>query len=171
VRLRRTIRCALDSLRSSALRTSALPSHRLLNYASGCAVQGLALRVTRRFFRGHDAAAHPSFSHAHVSLVSVRSGGLRQPERSALSRLYHEVDRPRGDWRLCREGRGWSRSHLLLSILSWCSATRVDQEDGWTGSLPLRSVDSKQWGGSDRGTLFRFGKGRELRSLRARPFR
>jgi hypothetical protein len=39
------------------------------------------LRVTRRFHRGHDAAVHPSFSHAHVSLVSVRSGGLRQRER------------------------------------------------------------------------------------------
>jgi hypothetical protein len=30
-----------DSLRSSALRTSARPSHRLLNDASGCAVRAL----------------------------------------------------------------------------------------------------------------------------------
>jgi hypothetical protein len=28
--------------------------------------QGLALRVARRRFRGHDAAAKPSFCHAHV---------------------------------------------------------------------------------------------------------
>jgi DNA-binding NtrC family response regulator len=43
--------------------------------------QGLALRVTRRFSRGHEAAPNHSFCHAHVSLVSVRSVGLQQRER------------------------------------------------------------------------------------------
>jgi hypothetical protein len=45
---------------------SAPPSHRLLNYASGCAVQGLALRVTRLYCRGHDAVANRSFCNARV---------------------------------------------------------------------------------------------------------
>jgi hypothetical protein len=81
---RPTTGCALASLRSSALRTSASSVTPLAELRKRCAVQGLALRVTHRFHRGHDAEVHPRFSHAQVSLVSVRSGGLRQRERYGI---------------------------------------------------------------------------------------
>jgi dihydroorotase len=62
--LRRTIGWPPDSLRSSALRTSARPSHRLR--CKRMRRQGLALRVTRRRCRSHDASPNPSFCHARV---------------------------------------------------------------------------------------------------------
>jgi hypothetical protein len=46
---------------------SAPPSHRLR--CKRVRRQGLALRVTRRHCRGHDAEANPSFCHAHVVYV------------------------------------------------------------------------------------------------------
>jgi hypothetical protein len=69
----------LASLRSSARRTSAPPSHRLR--CKRMRRQGLALRVTRRHCLGHDASPNPSFCHARVVYLVGQERGLRQPER------------------------------------------------------------------------------------------
>jgi hypothetical protein len=57
----------------------------LADYASGCAVQGLALRVTRRHCRSNDALANCSFCHARV----VHSVG--QERRATATGTFSDI--------------------------------------------------------------------------------